>query len=929
MPYRTLTILLQFIAFACIGQTGVIKGIVLDGKSLKPLPYASVYINQTTIGTNTDDHGEFILTKLPEGEIELVASYVGFEPFREKFSPNGVNDIVITVRLNPLQLKEVQVFAKRDATWDKQLVKFKKLFLGTGPNASLCKILNPWVLTFQEVKGTFLAQATGVLEVENLGLGYRINYELRNFAVNRDNYLVAGYVRFQELQTIDSVLTKRWTKNRNEAFRGSPRHLYQSIVEHCLEEEEYELYEDKSELKQVVRYDRLASNLDKNIFRYPMDASIIPGQKPHTYKIYFPPRLEVHYKNKNTSSRVYWDVPYPVSWIEVRGGFVNVTDDGIVLNPSKVTISGYMFNARIADLLPNDYQPEKKIAIYQNPVEKKPLSKLAYLTEKPYLHTDKSCYFSNEIIWFKGYMNYMAPMLKDSLSHVLSVDLLSADHKIVMTRNFPVTGGTVVGNIVLPATISPGDYSLRAYTRWMLNFDPGYMFVKPIRILDSDELVRTKDYRPDDTVPDNIIIGTEKDQFDPREKITLNLDARDDLDNSTPANLSVSITDLKQAFPASNETSILSDFAMPAVTIPDTLSTTKRHLIQRGFDLSGRFVPSKKKPVQGMITLVQEDANMEFVYTTETDGSFVLPNLLLYDTAKLSIVGKSIRGKPGKVVLDSAIVLPPFRSANPLQVEIFKTDQPARYYIPDDTNDTRILEEVTISASRIETKKRSIVLADYEVTGDWIRESHITDVLRGIQMKIPGMRIIVAQDLTKYIILGAPSGFGDIKSQEPLVLIDNIVVNDMFGGPAAQIDMLNPNEIENIEVTKYGNGASYGARGGNGIISIHTRRGTLNENTATRWYDKSMLQRVHKPGFSATKKFRSPDYSTPERMNAVPDYRSTIYWNPSVTTDGKKPTTVSFFAADLPTQYRIVVEGVTAAGRPVRGEKIVVIKKLP
>ena len=196
-------------------------------------------------------------------------------------------------------------------------------------------------------------------------------------------------------------------------------------------------------------------------------------------------------------------------------------------------------------------------------------------------------------------------------------------------------------------------------------------------------------------------------------------------------------------------------------------------------------------------------------------------------------------------------------------------------------------------------------------------------------MKIPGMRIVVGQDLTKYIILGAPSGFGGLSSQEPLVLIDDIVVNDMMGGPAAQIEALNPVEIENIEVTKYGNGAAYGARGGNGVISIHTRNGSSGGSSIVSWYDKNMLQPIRKAGFSATKKFNSPDYSTPENTTSVPDYRSTIYWNPSLTTDGKKLTSISFFAADLPTQYRIVVEGVTASGKAVRGEKILMIRKLP
>ena len=498
MAQRILTVLFHFIIFVSFAQTGVIRGVVLDGKTSKPLPYASVYINQTTIGTNSNERGEFALTNLPVGEFELIVSYVGYQPYEKKFSIDADVQFVLTVRLNSQELKEVQVFAKRDAVWEKQLAKFKKLFLGTGPNASLCKIYNPWVLTFQDVKGIFLAQATGVLEVENLSLGYRIYYELKNFAVSRDNYLIAGYVRFQELESLDSVLIKRWTKNRNEAFKGSARHLYQTIVEHCLEEEDYELYEDKSELKQVVRYERLAPNVDKNIFKYPAEENILPGIKPYTYRIYLPQRLEVHYKDKSAPSKVYWDVPYPVSWIEVKGGFVHVTEDGIILNPSKVTLSGYMFDARIADLLPNDYHPEKKITIYQNPIEKKPLSKLTYLTEKPYLHTDKSYYYPNEVIWFKGYQNYMAPMLKDSLSHVLCVDLLSAKGDVVTTRYFPVSNGTVIGDMPLPASISPGDYTLRGYTRWMLNFGPEYMFVKPIKLLAPDELAKIKEYLPDD-----------------------------------------------------------------------------------------------------------------------------------------------------------------------------------------------------------------------------------------------------------------------------------------------------------------------------------------------------------------------------------------------------------------------------------------------
>ncbi|MFZ5999482.1 MAG: hypothetical protein ACOYW3_03170, partial [Bacteroidota bacterium] len=57
------------------------------------------------------------------------------------------------------------------------------------------------------------------------------------------------------------------------------------------------------------------------------------------------------------------------------------------------------------------------------------------------------------------------------------------------------------------------------------------------------------------------------------------------------------------------------------------------------------------------------------------------------------------------------------------------------------------------------------------------------------------------------------------------------------------------------------------------------------------------------------------------------DYRSVIYWNPNVQLTEKGPVTLDFYAADLPTTYRIVVEGVSTTGEPLRYETYVTVKK--
>lgn len=927
-------VLLLLTITAAKAQTGSITGTVLDDQTQQPLPYASVYINFTTIGTYSDDKGAFALSNFASGDYELIVSFVGREPYRSKVTITNNNEVKLTIRLKLIALKEVQITASKDKEWEKQLEKFKKLFIGTGANAKLCRIVNPWSLSFEETKtGTFSAKASDVLEIENLSLGYRVSYELKRFEVNKNNYVLAGYVRFQEMKTPDSITTMKWDEGRNEAYRGSVQHLIKTIVEKGYKEEGYDLFEDRSGLTQIVRTERLNANVDKTIFHYSMDGKVRDGKNPETYIIQWPRRLEVHYRNKNLHSKIYTDVPYPVSWIEVKGGYLLVRQDGFVLNPLQMTVSGHMFESRIADILPNDFRPEIEILQIQNPTETKPLSALAHLVERPYLHTDKSYYYPNEMIWFEGYMNYFNPMLQDSLSHVLHVDLINDSGKIVLAKAFPIDKRHATGSISVPSLLPSGDYTLRAYTRWMLNFEPELMFVKPIKVLSLDELARVSVTNISESTSGDVLIISDKEQYNLRDKITLGINIKDDFDLNVPANLSISVTDMDQVVRAPDETTILTGFQIPKFAILDTLDKTKRYRIQNGFDLQGTFRTLKGELVQGLVTFVQEEENQAFVFSTEEDGSFEVPNLLLYDSSKLSYFGKTLKGKVGTVVLDSMSITPPKRLAEPLKVEIYKPEKSTRHFIPEYSAQTTVLEEVTVTSSRVERKSTSTLIADYVVNGDWLVERNFADVLIGLQVKVPGFKVFIVNENgfpRKIISFGMPSSFGGPKSMEPLVLIDQVAVNDLPGGPVAQIEMLNPREIESVEVSRFGGGAAFGARGGNGVIAIHTRSRQSNAgNPGTNSYEKSLLMPYRSTGFSTAKKFESPDYSDPYKSSTVPDHRSTVYWNPSVSIDARNPVDISFYAADLVTKYRIVVEGLTSDGKPVRGEKIITITKLP
>src|SRR5436190_7223341 len=61
-------------------QQFYIRGRVTDAETQLPLKGASVYINNTTKGTITDDNGDFELGPFQPGRYEVVASFVGYDP---------------------------------------------------------------------------------------------------------------------------------------------------------------------------------------------------------------------------------------------------------------------------------------------------------------------------------------------------------------------------------------------------------------------------------------------------------------------------------------------------------------------------------------------------------------------------------------------------------------------------------------------------------------------------------------------------------------------------------------------------------------------------------------------------------------------------------------------------------------------------------
>lgn len=127
------------------------------------------------------------------------------------------------------------------------------------------------------------------------------------------------------------------------------------------------------------------------------------------------------------------------------------------------------------------------------------------------------------------------------------------------------------------------------------------------------------------------------------------------------------------------------------------------------------------------------------------------------------------------------------------------------------------------------------------------------------------------------------------------------------------------NEIAMIKV--FGNFVGATGGGPGGALAIYTKKNDANLKLSSS--DKMISYN----GFSILKEFYSPDYKVKSKV-IKPDYRTTLYWNPTVFVNGIDPSfPVKFYNNDRTRQFKIVVEGMTADGKILLIEKLITAKK--
>jgi hypothetical protein len=378
-----------------------IKGRVLNGESLEPVPFATVFLNNTSFGAITEPDGTFSF-EIPAGDHELVISHVGFQPFTYAISTKALR-ASYEFRIAPLviDLGEQSVESKRDPAWYQNYEVFVQFFLGSSPNAASCTIKNPEVIILDSESdpNLLVARATDMLQIENPSLGYDIKYVLTAFVYDKNARQVsyAGYPFFVEKNLPKRRMVKI-EQNRKTAYTGSVMHLMRAVHEKNLEANGFHLFPTEKVTREISSttisissegFDKLRpeKNGAKEILQ---DTLLLPGLTPlpleqlvqrtsdgkvfitdnRPFFVYFTGEKEPESFRLFSIGNLHPSVLKPkpgipnmesvqISKILMRAKAVQIFENGSYYHPYDLYMEGYMAWEKVADLLPFDYQPER------------------------------------------------------------------------------------------------------------------------------------------------------------------------------------------------------------------------------------------------------------------------------------------------------------------------------------------------------------------------------------------------------------------------------------------------------------------------------------------------------------------------------------------------------------------------------------------
>ncbi|HQR91809.1 MAG TPA: hypothetical protein PLZ97_00615 [Sediminibacterium sp.] len=354
--------------------------------------------------------------------------------------------------------------------------------------------------------------------------------------------------------------------------------------------------------------------------------------------------------------------------------------------------------------------------------------------------------------------------------------------------------------------------------------------------------------------------------------------------------------------------------------------------------IKGRIISgdqSSYKPGQTISLVMQakDSSKQYFVLPITPDGSFNQRGIIFFDTAKVFYQLTGIKNMRNNVTANFQYGLPVFPYASNAKFSaqtIADTNQLKHdnFFYQSKLQNKRAMDSVVILKEVVvESKLKSPtdVLDEKYTTGLFTNKNGYAfdvmhddrsqgqlDLFHYLQNLIPGMSMSLP-------MLGQ-NGAEEENSNNVAGLnwrdgTPDIFLNEM----PSSAEIIQGLQMSDIAYVKFFRPPFMGAggSGASGAIAVYTKKGNDMSTDRVQGLNNAILS-----GYSAYKEFYQPDYAFSPTKYA--DLRPTLYWNPYVLTDKKnKQFKIEFYNNDITQKFRIIVEGVNAAGKMARLEKLI------
>ena len=111
-----------------------------------------------------------------------------------------------------------------------------------------------------------------------------------------------------------------------------------------------------------------------------------------------------------------------------------------------------------------------------------PFQKDALFREKVFIHLNKSIYFTNESIWFAGYVVDDENNTPSLVTSNLYVNLLNENRDVIEQKIVFIHDGIGTNEFFVGDKLNSGTYYVQGFTNYMKNFGEENVFLQKIEI---------------------------------------------------------------------------------------------------------------------------------------------------------------------------------------------------------------------------------------------------------------------------------------------------------------------------------------------------------------------------------------------------------------------------------------------------------------